>query len=153
RSLTVKLVGLVSTSFVACGGALYPPRPPSTAGPPLSDPPPSKVIVHATVSAAGMRAALEQVMPLDGEGTFELAGTRRFRWKRKPLELRTAGGKIDARASILAVVELPVVGEQPFPLDVRVAAEPVLTADYHARLQGTVVEVTSSDHRLKMAQG
>src|SRR5207237_7235060 len=45
-----------------CGGlqALYPARPAATAGTAIADPSPSRVVVHATLSSAALRRALDE---------------------------------------------------------------------------------------------
>jgi hypothetical protein len=131
--------------------ALYPSRPPSGAGAQLVEPLPSRVVIHATISSAALKRALDQSIPQTGEGTFPLlGGERRYRWERQPVEVAFRQGRLAVNARVKATVDLITSNE--FALDLTVQAEPIINADYQARLQSTTVEVTSSDRRLKMAQ-
>ena len=53
-------------------------------------------------------------------------------------------------AHIRSTVDMPV-GSLELPLDVRVVAEPVVSAEYKVKLQSLEVKVTSADRRLKVA--
>jgi hypothetical protein len=112
---------------------------------------PSRVVVHATVTSAALRQALETNMPPTGEGTVPLMGReRKFSWKRDPIALRFDRGRIGLDVHLVVTLELPV-SRMEFPLDLRVLAEPVVTSSYVTRLQSIDVSVTSSDSRLKLA--
>jgi hypothetical protein len=137
----------------ACAGLtpIYPPRPPATPGEPVADPVPSRVVVHATITGAALRQALETKMPAVGEGTVPLMGKeRKFSWKRDPVALRFDRGRIGLDVHLVVTLELPV-SRMEFPLDFRVLAEPVVTSNYVTRFQSTEVSVTSTDSRLKLA--
>ena len=147
---------LVAALFVAgCGGtssAVYPPRPPAIPGLAVSDPAPSKVVVHATITSAGLQHALDQQIPRSGSGAFHAVGSdHRYIWSRKPLELAFAQGRVNVHAHVDATVEA-LGTTMDFPLDLDIAAEPVVSSDYRARLQAPQVQVTSPDRRLRMAQ-
>src|SRR6266852_9554538 len=130
---------------------VYPPRPPATPGEPVADPVPSRVVMHATITGAALRQALESAMPVTGDGTVPLMGReRKFSWKRDPLALRFDRGRIGLDVHLVATVELPV-SRVEFPLDFRILAEPVVTSQYVTRFQSTEVSVTSTDSRLKLA--
>ena len=144
----------LSSLLLGCaGGALYPQRPPATPGLPVADPAPARVVLHATITAEALRQALDGAIPALGDGTFRVMGaTERYVWHRSPLELGFDGGRIGARARVVGGVR--VLGRNvEMPIDLAVRAEPVITADYQARLQSVEVQVTSPDARLKMAQG
>jgi hypothetical protein len=130
---------------------IYPPRPPSSPGAPIADPPPSRVVVHATVSGSAIRDALEQTIPRAGEGTFPLLGAeRRFVWRRWPLEVRFDRGRISVGTHAAANADLPI-GSLDIPLDLEILAEPVVTSEYIAKLQSLEVRVTTKDSVTKLA--
>jgi hypothetical protein len=149
---------LILTVVLGCGAcagelkALYPPRPPATPGQAFADPAPSRVVVHATVSSAALRQALDMQIPSTGAGTFPLLGSdRRYVWQRLSLAVSYLQGRIGVQAQVMARVETPL-GEVQLPINLKILAEPVVTHDYLARLQSAQVEVTSTDARLKFAQ-
>src|SRR6266850_3401274 len=126
---------------------IYPPRPPATPGEPVADPVPSRVVMHATITGAALRQALESAMPMTGDGTVPLMGReRKFSWKRDPVGLRFDRGRIGLDVHLVATVELPV-SRAEFPLDFRILAEPVVTSQYAMRFQSTEVAFTSTDSR------
>ena len=61
------LLGLLLVSFLAAGcsgeGALYPARPPATPGEAIADPTPSRVVMHTTITAAGLVRAIDEGVP------------------------------------------------------------------------------------------
>jgi hypothetical protein len=138
-----------------CGGAtqaVYPPRPPAVPGLAVADPAPSRVVVHATVTALALKLALDQQLPRNGSGVFHAVGSdHHYLWSRKPVEVAFAQGRINVRAHVDGTVEA-LGTTMDFPLDLDIAAEPVVSSDYRARLQAAVVNVTSTDRRLRMAQ-
>src|SRR5437868_6843958 len=88
---------LTSALAAGCAGftPLYPARPPATPGEAIADPTPSRVVLHATITSSGLKAAIEDSFPKTGEGTFPLLGTeRRFTWRRNPAGLRFDRGRI-----------------------------------------------------------
>jgi hypothetical protein len=157
RSLRcIALLALATTTTaLGCGGtnqAVYPSRPPAVPGLPVSDPAPSKVVVHATVTGAALQHALDQQIPRNGSGTFPMLGSeRRYLWSRKPVEVAFQAGRISVTAHVDATVEM-LGTTMDFPLDLAISAEPVISSDYRARLQASLVNVTSTDRRLKVAQ-
>jgi hypothetical protein len=140
---------------VGCAGgtqAVYPPRPPAVPGLAVSDPAPSKVVVHATVTAAALQHALDQQIPRNGSGTFPMLGSdRRYLWSRKPVEVAFAGGRISVTAHVDSTVEM-LGTTMDLPLDLAISAEPVVSSDYRFRMQAAQVAVTSTDRRLRLAQ-
>jgi hypothetical protein len=150
----MRLYPLALVVVAGCGGAtaLYPPRPPAVPGLPLAEPAPSRVVVHTTVAAAAMTRALEDAIPASGAGTFTLlGGEKRYLWNRKPLELAFGQGRITVGVHVVAHVQL-LGTVLDAPLDLKISAEPVLSADYRARLQSPEVQVTSKDATLRLAQ-
>jgi hypothetical protein len=154
-SFVVLGVAAAVLSVSGCGDglqAVYPPRPPATPGLPIAEPTPSRVVVHATVSAAALKKALDEQVPSTGAGTFPLlGGERKYSWQRVSTAVSFSRGRIALQAQVLAKVSLPLT-ELSFPIELKVHAEPVVAADYRARLQSLEVDVTSSDPRLKLAQ-
>jgi hypothetical protein len=132
-------------------GPLYPPRPVPSEGPPIADPQPARIVAHVAVASASMRAALEDAAPHTGEGTFPLLGSdRHYSWERGPLDVGFAQGHIVLSTKVQARVALPLKAVD-LPLDLRIEAEPVVSAEYAVKLQSVQVHVTSSDTRLAMA--
>jgi hypothetical protein len=138
-----------------CGGAtqaVYPPRPPAVPGMAQVDPAPSRVVVHATITAVALKQSLDQQIPRTGAGSFRaLASNHRYLWTRKPVEVAFAAGRIAVKAHIDSTVEM-LGTTMDFPLDLDISAEPVISSDYRARLQAATVQVTTTDRRLKLAQ-
>jgi hypothetical protein len=116
------------------------------------DPPPSRIVLHATVSRAALEKALDAAVPKNGGGTFPLLGSdRRYLWQRDPFTVAFRAGRllIDTRAR--ASVEL-LGTVQELNIDLHIDTEPVVSAGYEARLQSPEVRVSSPDTRLKVAQ-
>jgi hypothetical protein len=108
-------------------------------------------VVHATVTGAALRSALQSKVPETGEGTVPLLGKdRKFTWKRDPIALRFDRGRIGLDLHLVATLQLPV-SSMEFPLDFRILTEPVITSTYAMRFQSTEITVTSNDSRLKLA--
>lgn len=144
----------VALSGIACGGGapLYPARPPSTPGEPIADPTPARIVVHATLTSAGLRQALDDQVPRAGDGTVPILGKeRRFEWKREAFAVHFDRGRIRLDLHVLASLDAPLTRLE-FPLDLRISAEPVLTSEYTARLQSLEVNVSSTDSRLRVAE-
>jgi len=118
----------------------------------VADPAPSRVVVHATVTALGLKQQLDQQIPRNGSGVFHAMGSdHRYIWSRKPVDIAFRSGRIGVTAHVDATAEM-LGTTMDFPLDLDIAAEPVVSSDYRARLQSPTVEVTTSDRRLKLAQ-
>jgi hypothetical protein len=137
----------------ACGSgeAVYPPRPPATPGEAIADPTPARVVMHTTVTRNGLMSALEEGVPKTGEGTFPLMGReRRFSWKRDTVRVRFASGRIELDLHVDANADMPI-SSLDIPLDFHIAAEPVITSEYVARLQSLDVKVDSTGRLVKFA--
>jgi hypothetical protein len=143
---------LVALASGCIGGApLYPPRPPSAPGTPIADPPPSRVVVHTTLTGKAMASALEEAAPKTGSGTFPMLGKERtFTWEREPLSLAFSQGRVGIGGHVKVRAEMPV-GHLEFSLDLKVLGEPVITSEYVARLQSLDVAVTSRDTKVRLA--
>ena len=144
------LSGLV---LVACSGfgAVYPPRPPASPGAPTADPSPSRVVVHLSVSGRALQTTLDEAVPKTGDGSFSLLRTqRKYTWDRTPFEVSFAQGRVVLVTKAHANVDLPA-SSLDFPLEIRVVAEPVVSAEYQVKLQSVEVKVTSTDKRLVVA--
>ena len=149
RKPSLVLVALLCS----CAGLtpIYPPRPPATPGDPIADPTPSRVVVHATITGAALRDALQSKIPETGEGTVPLLGKdRKFTWKRDAIAVRFDRGRIGLELHLVATLQLPV-SSMEFPLDFRILTEPVITSNYATRFQSTEITVSSSDSRMKLA--
>lgn len=148
---------LCSALFAGCFGggggftALYPPRPSAAPSEAIADPTPSRVVMHATVTADGLKKALEENFPKTGEGTFPLLGSqRKFTWRRDPAQVRFSQGRVVLEMHVAANADMPV-SSLDIPLDFRILAEPVITSSYVAKLQSAEVNVTSSGRLIKFA--
>jgi hypothetical protein len=137
----------------ACSEAVYPARPPATPGPPIADPPHSRLVVHLTVTQKGLGDLLEKSVPKTGDGTFALLGTRRYAWQRGPLELRLDGarGRIGVVAPIEGEVSLPAA-KLRFTMALTAEVQPVISSEYLAVLQDPQVELTTQDRVLRAAE-
>ncbi len=146
------LAFLSVTLFAGCsGGALYPSRPPATPGEAIADPTPSRVVMHTTITSAGLRKAIEEGVPQTGEGTFPMLGReRKFTWKRSPATVRFNQGRISLDLHVDANADMPV-SSLDIPLDFHIAAEPVITSEYVAKLQSLEVKVDSTGRLVKFA--
>ncbi|HVJ90601.1 MAG TPA: DUF4403 family protein [Labilithrix sp.] len=144
----------IAALFVAgCSsfGAVYPPRPPQAPGALVADPMPSRVVAHVSVTGAGLRSAIDDAVPKTGDGSFKMLGSqRRYTWDRTPFEVSFAEGRVVLTTRAHANVDMPV-GSLDFPLEIRVAAEPVVSTEYKVKLQSTDVKVSSTDKRLNIA--
>lgn len=129
-------------------GAVYPPRPPASPGPAASDPAPSRVVTHVTLTRQGLRDAIDDAVPRSDEGSFDLLKSKRkYTWKRGNFDVSFSQGRIVLETHVDATVDL--VTSIDAPLDVKVVAEPVISSEYKVRLQSTEVKVTSTDRRVK----
>jgi hypothetical protein len=153
RAVAAFASALLLVSFTGCTrfGAVYPARPTPSQSPPAADPTPSRVVAHLSMTSSALKAALEGAVPRMGEGTFPLLGSdRQYAWDRSPLELGFSQGRITLDTRVQASVT-PPVHSLSFPLDVHVVAEPIVSSEYAVKLQSVEVKVTSSDHRLAIA--
>ncbi|HEX8952805.1 MAG TPA: DUF4403 family protein, partial [Polyangia bacterium] len=148
------VLAIVATGAGCAGGtqAVYPPRPPAVPGLAVADPAPSRVVVHATVTSTALKQSLDAQIPKSGSGVFHAVGSdHRYLWSRKPVDVAFASGRIIVRAHVEATVEA-LGTTMDVPLDLEIAAEPVISSDYRARLQAPTVNVTSNDRTLRIAQ-
>ncbi|MEP7119338.1 MAG: DUF4403 family protein [Byssovorax sp.] len=153
RNSFALVVALSSTLAAGCTGfgAVYPSRPPETPGEAIADPTPAKVVMHMTVTSAGLKSAIEDNVPQTGEGTFPLLGKdRKFTWKRSPVTIRFTQGRIGLELHVDANADLPI-SSLDIGLDFKILAEPVVTSEYQAKLQSLDVTVTSNDRTIKLA--
>jgi hypothetical protein len=147
------VVAVASTLGAGCTGfgAVYPSRPAETPGEAIADPTPAKLVMHLTVTSAGLKSAIEDNLPQTGEGTFPLLGKdRKFTWKRSPVALRFMQGRIGLDLHVDANADLPI-SSLDIGLDFKILAEPVVTSEYQAKLQSLEVTVTSNDRTIKLA--
>jgi hypothetical protein len=145
---------VLAVSLASCSrfGPVYPTRPDPTAGPPIADPEPSRIVAHLALTAASLRAALDDAAPRTGDGSFALLGSERgYTWDRGPLEVGFSQGRLVLDTKVHAKVSLPIKAID-VSLDLRVEAEPVVSSAYAVRLQSVDVRVTSSDARLGIAE-
>jgi hypothetical protein len=145
----------LTTTALAAGcageGSLYPPRPPSSPSEAIADPSPSRVVMHTTITSAGMIKALEENVPKSGEGTFPMLGKeRKFTWRRDAARVRFASGRVQLELHVDANADMPV-SSLDIPLDFHIAAEPVITSEYVAKLQSLDVKVDSTGRLVKFA--
>jgi predicted small lipoprotein YifL len=148
------LLILLTASLAGCGrfGAVYPPRPPSSAGAPVADPTPSRVVAHVSITSGALRAALDEAVPKNGDGDVSfLGGARHYSWQRTSLDVGFSQGRLVLDAHVDVKVDASVLHAQ-FPLDLHILAEPVVNTQYLVRLQSSDVKVTSSDRRLQLAE-
>ncbi len=136
------------------GGAfspVYPPRPPATPGAPVADPAPAKVILHTTITGKGLEAGIDEALPKTGEGQFAfVGGDRKYTYSRGPARVQLGEGKVTIELHVDANLDMPV-SSLDVALDFKIAAEPVVTAEYTAKLQSVSVQVTSGDRVVKLA--
>lgn len=123
---------------------LKPPPPASNTGRPISDPPPSRIVIHATIFREALIKKLAEGIPRSGEGHAELlAGQQlRYTWQREPLSLKFDRGRVVVSVPVLG--RFSMLGERELPLTLTIAGEPVITADFKALLQSTEVSVVAS---------
>ncbi len=144
------LLGLSLLSGCTRFGPVYPSRPAEHPSPLVADPSPSRVTAHVSLSGAGLRSSLEDVVPKTGDGTFTLVGSERaYKWTRGPLDVSFASGRIVVKTSVSSSVDLPI-SSIDMAFDVRISAEPVVNTAYALKLQSTDVAVHSDDRRLKI---
>lgn len=120
------------------------PPPPPNSGRPVSDPPPSRVVVHVTIFREGLTRALASALPRSGDGDVDLVAGRKlhYAWQRDPVSLRFDRGRIVVGVTVNARTNF--MGERLIPITVTIYGEPVVTADFKAALQSTDVIVKAS---------
>jgi hypothetical protein len=148
-----KVSGLLCCLLLACastkegptpangpGETVRSPAPPVTSAAVSADPSPSTVVVHVTILEEALLQQLESHVPKEGAGETELLKkTVPYRWARSPLGLAFDRGRLILKTTVTGTVTL--LGERSFPIDVKLAGEPIITADYQARLQSLEVFV------------
>ncbi|MCL2776447.1 MAG: DUF4403 family protein [Polyangiaceae bacterium] len=153
RAVASIAVAFAIAAVASCSrfGAVYPPRPPGTAGEPMVDPTPSRVVAHVSVTSGALARALEEAVPRRGDGSFNFHGERRYDWSRDDFTVGFSQGRVVIDARVRARLAAPIFGHLEFPLDLHVVAEPVVNTEYTVRLQSTEVKVQSVDRRLAVA--
>jgi hypothetical protein len=141
---------LASLALLSCGGprlesqTLQPPPPAANGGRPVSDPPPSRIVIHATIFRDGLAKKMAESLPRTGEGDAQLFGgqTLHYTWSREPLTIRFDRGRIVVGVTVHG--RFNMLGEREMPITVTIAGEPIMTADFKALLQSTEVQVVAS---------
>ncbi|MCU0664298.1 MAG: DUF4403 family protein [Myxococcota bacterium] len=147
------LIIALTTMLCACSEALYPPRPPVVPGPPIADPPHTRLTLHASFTKEGLRSALDSVIPVIDKGSFSFLGTREYRWQRGPLEIQldNAAGKVTVQTIVKAQADLPGT-TLAFDLKLVVDTQPVVASDYTVQLQTPLVVLSTDDKLLRLAE-
>jgi hypothetical protein len=143
----------VASAALSCSrfGPVYPPRPTPSVGIPANDPQPARVVTHVAVSGAALQKALDDAAPRQGDGAVHFLGADRpYTWQRGPLDVGFSQGRLVLKTTVTAHLTVPLKALE-FPLDLRVLAEPIVSADYAVKLQGVDVEVRSADTGLAVA--
>jgi hypothetical protein len=124
--------------------SVRPPRPVSNAGRPISDPPPSRIVIHTTVFREALTRKLAESIPRYGEGDAELfAGkTLHYTWQREPVALRFDRGRVVVSVTVKG--RFNMLGERFIPITLTIAGEPVMTPDFKALLQSSEVKVVAT---------
>src|SRR6185437_312729 len=106
----------------------------------VADPAPSRIVMHTTVTREGLLRAIDEGVPRTGEGTFPLMGKeRKFTWARKDTRVRFDRGRVWLDMHVDANADMPI-SSLDIPLDFHIAAEPVITSAYVAKLQSLEVK-------------
>jgi hypothetical protein len=137
---------VVPAVLLSCGGPgghVRPPPPPSS-GRPVSDPPPSRVVVHATIFREGLTRSLASALPRAGDGDVDLVAGQKlhYSWQREPVTLKFDRGRIVVGVTVNARAKF--MGERLIPITVTIYGEPVVTADFKAALQSSEVMVKAT---------
>jgi hypothetical protein len=124
--------------------SVRPTRPASNAGRPISDPPPSRIVIHTTVFRDALTKKLAESIPRFGEGDAELfAGkTLHYTWQREPVALRFDRGRVVVSVKVNG--RFNMMGERFIPITLTIAGEPVMTPDFKALLQSSEVKVVAT---------
>ncbi|WP_204487429.1 DUF4403 family protein [Archangium primigenium] len=123
---------------------LRPTAPAANGGRPVSDPPPSRIVLHATVFREALIRKMAESLPRTGEGDAQVfAGQRvHYTWQREPVTLKFDRGRVVVGVAVHGRFNL--LGERTLPLTITLAGEPVMTPDFQALLQSTEVQVVAS---------
>ncbi|MCY1080820.1 DUF4403 family protein [Archangium lansingense] len=141
---------LASLTLLSCAGpriesqTLQPPPPAATGGRPVSDPPPSRIVIHTTIFREALLKKMAESLPRTGEGDAQLfAGQKlHYTWQREPLTLKFDRGRVVVGVPVLG--RFNMLGDREMPITVTIAGEPVMTADFKALLQSTEVQVVAA---------
>ncbi|WP_257460552.1 DUF4403 family protein [Archangium lipolyticum] len=141
---------LASLALLSCAGSriekqnLQPPPPAANGGRPVSDPPPSRIVIHATIFREALVKKMAESLPRSGEGDAQLfAGQSvHYTWQREPVSLKFDRGRVVVGVNVLG--RFNMLGERELPISITIAGEPVMTADFKALLQSTDVQVVAS---------
>ncbi len=141
---------LASLAVLSCAGPriekqnLRPPPPAANGGRPVSDPPPSRIVIHATLFREALTRKMAESLPRSGEGEAQLfAGqTLHYTWQREPVTLKFDRGRVVVGVKVNG--RFNMMGEREMPIAITIAGEPVMTADFKALLQSTDVQVVAS---------
>ncbi len=141
---------LASLTLLSCAGPriesqnLQPPPPAANGGRPVSDPPPSRIVIHATIFREALTKKMAESLPRSGEGDAQLfAGqTLHYTWQREPVTLKFDRGRVVVGVKVNG--RFNMMGEREMPIAITIAGEPVMTADFKALLQSTEVQVVAS---------
>jgi len=141
---------LASLTLLSCAGpriesqTLQPPPPAPNGGRPVSDPPPSRIVIHATIFREALTKKMAESLPRSGDGEAQLfAGqTLHYTWQREPVTLKFDRGRVVVGVKVNG--RFNMMGEREMPIAITIAGEPVMTADFKALLQSTDVHVVAS---------
>ncbi|WP_375767000.1 DUF4403 family protein [Archangium gephyra] len=141
---------LASLTLLSCAGpriesqTLQPPPPAANGGRPVSDPPPSRIVIHATIFREALLKKMAESLPRTGEGDAQLfAGqTLHYTWQREPLTIKFDRGRVVVGVKVNG--RFNMLGDREMPITVTIAGEPVMTADFKALLQSTEVQVVAA---------
>ena len=114
----------------SCSRAIYPPRPPMAPGPPVADPPLSRMVLHLNLTRAGLASLLDASVPRQDKGQFSFLGDREFRWQRGAFEVRLdqARGLVQVLTEIQGEADLPAKTLH-FVMRLDAQAQPVISSD------------------------
>ena len=141
---------LASLTLLSCAGpriesqSLQPPPPAANGGRPVSDPPPSRIVIHTTIFREALTRKMAESLPRTGEGDAQMfAGqTLHYTWQREPVTLKFDRGRVVVGVNVTG--RYTMLGERELPITITIAAEPVMTADFKALLQSTEVKVVAT---------
>src|SRR6218665_4182794 len=128
---------LAALFLLSCGGHriepqnLRPSAPAANGGRPVSDPPPSRIVLHATVFREARIRKMPESLPRHAEGDAQVfAGqTVHYTWQREPVTLQ-----FDPTRVVVGVVvngRFNLLGERTLPPTLSLAREAPLTPGLH----------------------